>query len=115
MKQADLLDKNEFSSGNIPYSLLKATREIVCPYLTDCIDSAIYDCKFPNEVKDADLSPLFKTDDSTFKGNFRPISALPAVSKICGRILKEQICSYFYDKLSKSHVVLGRGLVRKIL
>ena len=101
MKQIDLLDNNKSSSGNIPNSILKATREIVCPYLTDCINCAIYDCKFPNELKEADLSPLFKNDDSTFKGNFRPISVLPAVSKIYERILKEQISSYFYNKLSE--------------
>ena len=101
MKQIDLLDNNKSSSGNIPTSILKATREIVCPYLTDCINCAIYDCKFPNELKEADLSPLFKNDDSTFKGNFRPISVLPAVSKIYERILKEQISSYFYNKLSE--------------
>ena len=80
---------------------MKATREIVCPYLTHCINNAIYDCKFPDELKEADLSPLFKNDDSIFKGNFRPISVLPAVSKIYEKILKEQISSYFYDQLSK--------------
>ena len=77
-------------------------KEIVCLYLTDCINSAIFDCKFPNELKEADLSPLFKNDDSTFKGNFRPISVLTAVSKIYERILKEQISSYFYDKLFRN-------------
>ena len=100
MRQIDLLDNNKSSSGNIPTSFLKATREIICPYLTDCINSAIFDCKFPNELKEADLSPVFKNDDSTFKGNFRPISVLPAVSKIYERILKEQISSYICDRLS---------------
>ena len=55
MKQIDLLDKNKSNSGNIPIGMLKATREIVCPYLADCINSAVYDCKFPNELKKADL------------------------------------------------------------
>ena len=100
MRQIDLLDNNKSSSGNIPTSFLKATREIICPYLTDCINSAIFDCKFPNELKEADLRPVFKNDDSTFKGNFRPISVLPAVSKIYERILKEQISSYICDRLS---------------
>ena len=81
--------------------MLKATREIVCPYLTDCINSAIYDCKFPNELKEADLSPLFKNDDPNYKGNYRPISLLPAASKVFERILKDQICPYFQDKLSE--------------
>ena len=101
MKQIDLLDKNKSNSGNVPTGMLKATREIVCPYLTDCINSAVYDCKFPNEVKEADLSPLFKNDDSNYKGNFRPISVLPAASKVYERLLKDQICPYFQDKLSE--------------
>ena len=59
MKQIDLLDKNRSSSGNIPTGMLKVTRETVCPYLTDCINPAVYDCNFPNELKEADLTPLF--------------------------------------------------------
>ena len=60
MKQIDLLDKNKSNSGNIPTGMLKAKRKIVCPYLTDCINSAVYDCNFPNELKEADITPLFK-------------------------------------------------------
>ena len=81
--------------------MLKARRKIVCPYLTDCINSAIYDCKFPNELKEADLSPLFKNDDPNYKGTFWPISVLPAVSKAYERILKDQMCPYFQEKLSE--------------
>ena len=95
MKQIDFLDKNNSNSGNIPTGMLKATREMVCPYLTDCINSAVYHCNFPNELKEADVTPLFKNDDSNYKGNFRPISVLPAASKICERRLKDQICPYF--------------------
>ena len=81
--------------------MLKAMREIVCPYLTDGINSAVYDCKFPIELKEADLSPLFKNDDSNNKGNFRPISVLPAAYKVYEKLLKDQICRYFQDKLSE--------------
>ena len=101
VKQTDLLDKNKSNSGNIPTGMLKAVREIVCPYLTDCINSAIYDCKFPNEIKEADLSPLFKNDDPNYKGNFRPINVLPAASKVYEKILKDQMCRYFPEKLSE--------------
>ena len=97
MKQTDLLDRNKSNSGNIPTGMLKVTREIICPYLTDCIDSAIYDCKFPNELKEADFSPLFKNEDSNYKGNFRPIVFYLQPP----RLLKDQIWPYFQDKLSK--------------
>ena len=89
--------------------MLKATREIVCPYLKDCINSAVYDCNFPNELKEADLTPLFKNDDSNYMGNFKPISVLPAASKIYERLLKDQTCPYFQDKLSEILCGFGEG------
>ena len=46
MKQMELFEKNKSNSGNIPTGMVKATREIVCPYLTDGINSAVYDCNF---------------------------------------------------------------------
>ena len=57
MEQINLLDKNKSNSGNIPTGMLKATREIVCPYLTDFINSAVYVCNFPNELRKL-TSPL---------------------------------------------------------
>ena len=67
MRQIDLLDKNKSNSGNFPAGMSKATREKVCPSLTDCINSAIYDCKFPNELKETDLSHLIKNDDPNIR------------------------------------------------
>ena len=101
MKQIDLLDKNKSNSGNIPTGMLKATREIVCPYLTDFINSAVYHCNFPNELMEADLTPLFKMMIRIIRQNFRPISVLPAASKIYESLLKDKICPYFQDKLSE--------------
>ena len=100
MKQIDLLDSKKSSSGNIPTDILKGTKELICPYLTDCINSAIYDCKFPDERKVAELIPVYKNDDSNLKENYRPISDLPAVSKVYERVLKDQISPYFHEILS---------------
>ena len=41
MRQIELLDKSKSNSGSIPTSILKDTKNIVCPYVTDCINSAI--------------------------------------------------------------------------
>ena len=100
MRQIDLLDTKNSNSGCIPTRILKAMKDIVCPYLTDCINSTIYDCNFPSELKEAELCPLFKNGDANQKGNFRPISVLPVTSKIYERILKDQIYRYFKDKFS---------------
>ena len=100
MRQIEALDKNKSSSGKFPTSVLKATKEAVCPFLTDCINSAIYNCRSPDELKEVNVSPKFKSKDATAKTNFRPISILPSVSKIYERFLKNQITPFFQDKLS---------------
>ena len=38
--------------------------------------------KFPNDLKIADITHMFKKQDSLDNINFRPISILPTVSKI---------------------------------
>ena len=99
MKQIDLLDSKKFSSGYIPTDILKGTKELIWPYLTDCINSSIYDCKFPDEMKVAELIPVYKNDDSNLKKKYRPISFLPTVSKVYARVLKDQISPYFHQIL----------------
>jgi len=100
MKQIDLLDNKKSSGGNIPTDILKGTKELICPYLTDSINSEIYDCKFSDEMKVAELIPVCKNNDSDLKENYRPISVLPAVSKNYERVLKDQISRYFHEVLS---------------
>ena len=118
MKQIELLDKSKSNNGSIPTSQLKDTQEIVCPYLTDCINTAIFDFYFPEELKKADVSPIFKELNPTLNSNFRPISVLSSTSKIYERILKDQMSHYFKDKLrdilcrfregySTQHALLG--------
>ena len=89
MRQMDLLDTTKANSGCILTKELKAMKEMVCPYLTDCINLTIYDCNFPSELKEAELLPLFKNGDSNHKANYRPISVLPVTSEIYERVLKD--------------------------
>ena len=46
---------------------------------------------FPGKLKLADASPIFKSGESTHKGNYRPISVLLALSKVFERIMIKQI------------------------
>ena len=67
MRQIDLLDTTKSNSGCIPTRILKAMKEMVCPFLTDCMNSKIYDCNFSSKLKEAELYPLFKNGDSNHK------------------------------------------------
>ena len=52
-------------------------------------------------LKLADITPAHKKDDRYNKSNYRPVSLLPAVSKIFERVLYKQIDKYIDSKLSK--------------
>ena len=50
---------------------------------------------FPDESKTAKVIPLYKNGQRNIPGNYRPISVLPAISKIMERILGNQLSSYW--------------------
>ena len=51
-------------------------------------------------MKLADITPIFKKDESFSKENYRPVSCLPAGSKVFERILHKQISAYIEFYLS---------------
>ena len=50
---------------------------------------------FPDRLKLAKVLPLFKKGDQNSVDNYRPISLLPAISKIFERIVFCQLYDYF--------------------
>ena len=51
-------------------------------------------------MKQADITPIFKKDNSTKKKNYRPISVLPSTSKIFEIIMYKQIYNHMKSILS---------------
>ena len=100
MKFVEILDPCKSTSGDIPTKIIKMAKESICPYLTDCINAAIYNCSFPDELKKADVTAIFKKGDPCWKGNYRPISILAALSKIYERNMGVQMNSHFNGILS---------------
>ena len=50
--------------------------------LTNCINEAIRNNKFPDSLKLSDITPVFKKLDPSDKANYRPVSVLPLLSKV---------------------------------
>ena len=44
---------------------------------------------FPNKLKLADATPIFKKKEKNIVGNYKPLSVLPTVSKIFERIMQK--------------------------
>ena len=50
---------------------------------------------FPDKLKIAKVTPIFKKGDPTLFKNYRPISLLPTISKVLEKIIFTQLSSYF--------------------
>ena len=95
------LDTKKSSSGTIPVKVIKTFDRDCVKSLKNCLNKCIDDANFPNELKLAEIIPIHKKDDKTNKANYRPISILPALSKVFERVLYNQLNSFFENKLSK--------------
>ena len=62
--------------------------------LTILINQSIERGIFPDQLKVAKVIPLHKKGDNQAMDNYRPISLLPAISKIYERVIYDQIFSH---------------------
>ena len=85
---------------SLPPKVLKENCNIFAPKIMFDFNLSINSGNFPNSLKLADVTPVFKKDDKHDKKKFRPVSILPALSKIYERIMNGQIKAYFEDILS---------------
>ena len=56
----NLNSKKATPKGDIPVKILKWNSDIIAPALTECYNQNIKNSTFPNELKNADISPVFK-------------------------------------------------------
>ena len=87
--------------GYISVDVLKSNVDIHLPYITNSISLSIEKGCFPEELKLAEVSPIFKRKDDIDKDNYRPVSVLPHVSKVFERIMYHQTNDYMKDASSK--------------
>ena len=64
---------------------------------------------FPSNLQYADVTPVYKKGERADKNNYRPISLLPALSKIFEKLLYYQLHNYIESKLSKFQCGFRKG------
>ena len=79
----------------IPAKMIQMCDEDLCGILTEiineCFDMSIY----PDDMKRAEVSPLFKKADDMDKSNYRPVSVLTTFNKVFETIITRQMLEYF--------------------
>ena len=73
----NLNSKKATPKGDIPVKILKWNSDIIAPSLTECYNQNIKNSAFPNELKNADISPVYKKKDrhdkSKYSATFLPL------------------------------------------
>ena len=64
---------------------------------------------FPEILKHADITPLYKKGKKDIKGNYRPVSILPNLSKIFEKYMLEEVSPFFENIFSKYQCGFRKG------
>ena len=86
---------------DIPIKILKNSIHIYSEKLTNIFNECLINGKFPDTLKRADVTPIFKKGNDNEKENYRPVSMLSTFSKVFEKLLFEQINDHMQSKFSK--------------
>ena len=92
--------KKATTHKNIPPKILKSSSEATVNILHRLFNETITKGVFPDDLKLADVTPVFKNDDPFDKKNYRAVSVLPTISKIYEKLMQRQINDYIANHLS---------------
>ncbi len=80
---------------NVPPKMVKICAEELSVTMTNMINYAFKNNRFPEDMKKAEIAPIFKKTDDMIKDNYRPISILSTFSKVFETIVANQLMEYF--------------------
>ena len=87
--------------GDAPTKIIKDNKDIFSYFISAIFNNAVNKGVFPDELKHADIKPIYKKESRNEKENYRPVSILPNLSKIFERCMYHQLKDYFDKLLSK--------------
>ena len=79
---------------NNPMRVIKLSSDIIVEPLTEIINVSLVSGCIPDTLKIAKVLPIFKTGDPEKLENYRPISILPAFSKLYEKVVYNRIYKY---------------------
>ena len=79
------------------------------PFMLGYVNKSNSSSTFPWILKLADITAVYKKDSRYEKGNYRPISFLPNLSKIFENVLYDQIFSFFENFSQNIELVSGKA------
>ena len=88
--------RTAYGSGHdgIANFYLKIAMPVVSKSLCDLFNKSLFAGKFPDDWKIARIAPIFKNCAKAEKSNYRPISALPFLTRLFEKLIFNQLYMY---------------------
>ena len=82
--------KKATTHKNIPPKVLKTRAMVTAETLQRLYNQALTTGEYPSNLKNADVTPVFKNNNPLSKENCRPVIVLPVVSKVFEKLMQNQ-------------------------
>ena len=83
--------RKAFGPASFPTNFLKLFKDELSKPISLLANVSLHTLMFPNILKTANVTPIFKNDDPALCNNYRPISLLSNISKIFEKIIHARL------------------------
>ena len=91
-KEVQLINpKKASTSDSIPPKILKISSEVSADTLHNLFNDMLKTGNFPDNLKLADITPVFKMENPLHKVNYGPVIVLPSISKVFEKLMQKQL------------------------
>ena len=87
------------SSGHdgLSMKLIKRLKDVLSTPLSFLINESLFTGIFTEKHQVATIRPMLKKGDESMVDNYRPVSIHPALSKICEKVVFDQLYKYLTE------------------
>ena len=86
--------KKSHGYDNLPARLLIDAASFICKPLTYIFNLSLETGTFPEALKVAKVTPIYKKGPKTDPGNYRPISVLPIIGKVFEKVVNNRLVEF---------------------
>eukprot|EP00117_Sycon_ciliatum_P005306 scpid106602/ scgid9312/ len=95
-------NRKSTGSDDVPCCILNHCAHALAPFLTILINASMAEGRVPSSLKLGNVRPLFKSGVQSIPKNYWPISLLPLVSEIMGKVVLKWLCQFVHAEKSTS-------------
>ena len=93
-----------------PTRILRSVRHILSKPLADIMNKSVSQGVYPSKLKHAKVIPVYKSDNETDPGNYRPISLLSSFNRIFEKVMFKRLKVF----LDQNDILLDRNMACEI-